>query len=160
MFKTFKILGTAAALSLAVLLPTAHAQSLQAQGRMNKNAVAVTSNAPVTTTVEAVLFSGQAIVNSRMSPDPTYNRPSLILDFDLSQVVGVGAKSGIRYILPAEEYVIRPHASNQVVELTFPMTTGPDAPLANARTGHARFAMNVDTTTGVITSLAAVFTAR
>jgi len=158
-FKTFKILGIVSALSLAALLPTSHAQSLQAQGRMNKNAVAVTSNAPVTA-VEAVIFSGQAIVNSRMSPDPTYNRPSMILDFDLSQVTGVGAKSGITYILPAQEYVIRPHASNQVVELTFPMTTGPDAPLANARTGHARFAMNVDTTTGVITSLTAVLTAR
>ena len=159
MLKTFKILGVVSALSLAAFLPIADAQVGQGAGRMNKNAVTVTSNAPVTA-VEAVRFSGRAIVNSRMSPDPIHNRPSMIFDFDLSQVVGVGVKSRIPYTLLAEEYVILPLDSNQVVEFTFPMTTGPDGSLANALTGHARFAMNVDTTTGVITSLTAVFTTR
>jgi hypothetical protein len=112
------------------------------------------------TAVEPVLFSGRAIVKSRMVPDPLSNQPSLLLDFDLTQVVAVGTTSGISYILPAEEYVIRPHATNQRVELTFPMVTNPNEPLAKARTGTARFAMNVDATTGAITSSTAVFTAR
>ena len=152
------LLAAVAVLGLAVLLPLAP-QLAQAQNRMNAKAVAVTSNGPVTN-VEAVKFEGQAVVNSRLAADAEFGKPSLIMQFDLTGVTGTGAQSGIRYLLTSQEHVIRPHASNQNVEFTFPMATEENAPIAKVRTGSARFVMNVDLSTGAITSVNAVMTAR
>ena len=158
MFKQFQGLRAGSLICLAALLPLAP-QLAQAQNRMNPKAVAVTSMAPVTQ-VEAVQFSGQATVNSRLASDPDFGQPSLVMLFDLTGVTGVGAQSGIRYVLTSQEHVIRPHASNQNVEFAFPMATDENAPIAKVRTGSARFVMNVDLGTGVITSVNAVMTSR
>ena len=130
-----------------------------AQNRMNSKAVAVTSNGPVTN-VEAVNFVGAAVVTSRVVPDPDFGNPSLIMQFDLAGVTGTGAQSGIKYVLTSQEHVVRPLASNQNVEFTFPMATDENAPIAKVRTGSARFVMNVDIATGLITSVNAVMTPR
>ena len=157
MLPQLKSIGFATAVCLAACLSSAQAQP--ASPRMNPRAVAVTSDAPVTT-VEAVRFAGQAVINSRMAPDPDFGQPSLIMLFDLSGVVGTGAQSGTRYIIPAQEYVVRPHVANQVVEFVFPMTPDVNQPVTAARTGLARFVLNVDLATGDVTSNAAVFSAR
>ena len=130
-----------------------------AQNRMNTKAVAVTSNGPVTN-VEAVNFVGTAVVNSRLAPDPDFGRPSLLMQFDLTGVTGTGAQSRIKYVLTSQEYVIRPLAPNQNVEFTFPMATDENAPISKVRAGSARFVMNVDTVSGLITSVSTVMTAR
>ena len=142
-----------AALILFASLPA------QAQNRMNSKAVAVTSNGPVTN-VEAIKFIGAVVVNSRVAADPDFGRPSLVMDFDLTGVTGTGAQSGIKYLLTSQEHVIRPLAPHQNVEFTFPMATDENAPISKVRVGSARFVMNVDLKTGLITSLNAVMTAR
>ena len=154
----FKVCRLAGALCLAAPMLLASLPAV-AQNRMNAKAVAVTSNGPVTN-VEAVKFVGTAVVNSRLAPDPDFGRPSLVMLFDLTGVTGTGAQSGIKYVLTTQEHVIKPFATNQNVEFTFPMATDDNAPISKVRTGSARFVMNVDPGTGLITSLNAVMTAR
>ena len=152
-----KTIGIGTAISLAAWLSSAQAQPTPP--RMNQKAVAVTSDTPVAS-VEAVKFSGQALISSRMAPDREFGRPSLVMLFDMSGVVGVGAQTGTRYILPAQEHVIQPHAANQNVEFVFPMTPDVNQPITAARTGLARFVLNVDLATGTVTSIASVLNAR
>ena len=155
-----------AALCIAVTLPfasmSAQAQPAQAQNRMNPKAVGVTSqgNAGNAGNVEAIRFEGQATVNSRLAADPDFGNPTLIMLFDLTGVTGTGAQSGTKYVLTTQEHIIRPLTANHNVEFTFPMATDEDAPISRVRVGSARFVMNVDTTTGAITSLNAVLTPR
>ena len=156
MLHHFKLPLTASALCLAVSMVLTPLPAL-AQNRMNPKSVAVTSNAPVTN-VEAVKFVGMAVVTSRVVPDPDFGRPSFVMQFDLTGVTGTGAQSGIKYVLTSQEHVIRPLAPNQNVEFTFPMATDDNAPMAKVRTGSARFVMNVDPATGLITSVNAVMT--
>lgn len=157
MLAHLKPIGIAAAISLAAWLSGAQAQPISP--RMNQKAVAVVSGTPVVS-VEAVKFTGQALISSRMAPDREFGRPSLIMLFDMSGVAGVGAQTGTRYILPAQEYVILPHVSNQVVEFVFPMTPDVNQPVTAARTGLARFVLDVDLATGDVTSIASVLSAR
>ncbi|MCY7301407.1 MAG: hypothetical protein LH616_19630, partial [Ilumatobacteraceae bacterium] len=134
MFATARSSGIVIALCLAALPPLTSAQSTTSspgrgvatsqlattsQGRMNQFAVAATSNAPVSG-VEPVQFSGQAIINSRMVPDPDFGKPTFILLIELAGVTGVGAQSGTRYVLSSQEHSIRPHAANQNVTFIFP----------------------------------------
>ena len=158
MLQHFKGLWAGALFGLAVL-PLLAPQLVQAQNRMNAKAVAVTSNGPVTN-LEAVNFVGAAMVNSRLAPDPDFGTPSFVMQFDLTGVTGTGAQSGIKYVLTSQEHVVRPLASNQDVEFTFPMATDDNSPISKVRTGSARFVFNVDPATGLITSLNAVMTAR
>ena len=152
----FKVFRLAAALCLAAPMLLAPLPA-SAQNRMNPKAVAVTSNAPVTN-VEAVNFVGAAVVTSRLVPDPDFGRPSFVMQFYLTGITGTGAQSGIKYVLTSQEHVVRPLAPNQNVEFTFPMATDDNAPIAKVRTGSARFVMNVDPATGLITSVNAVMT--
>jgi hypothetical protein len=154
----FKVRQLAGALCLIAPMLLASLPA-SAQNRMNAKAVAVTSNGPVTN-VEAINFAGSAVVNSRLVPDAEFGRPSLVMQFDLTGVTGTGAQSGIKYVLTTQEHVIKPFAPNQNVEFTFPMATDDNAPIAKVRTGSARFVMNVDPASGLITSLNAVMTAR
>lgn len=158
MFTCIQALRVGAILCIAALLSLAPPLA-QAQNRMNAKAVAVTSTAPVAE-VEAVNFSGQATVYSRLASDREFGKPSLVLLFDLTGVTGVGAQSGIRYVLTSQEHIILPHASTQIVEYIFPMATDENAAIVNVRTGSARFVMNVDMATGVVTSVTSVLTAR
>ena len=158
MLHYFKVCRAAGALCLIAPMLLASLPA-SAQNRMNAKSVAVTSNAPVTN-VEAVKFAGAAVVNSRLVPDLEFGRPSLVMQFDLTGVTGTGAQSGIKYVLTSQEHVVRPLASNQNVEFTFPMATDDNAPIAKVRTGSARFVMNVDPASGLLTSVTAVMTAR
>ena len=164
MIKHFNTRRVVAALCVAASLSLA-STAIQAQNRMNPKAVGVTSqgnagNAGNAGNVEAIRFEGQATVNSRLASDPDFGNPTLIMLFDLTGVTGTGAQSGTKYVLTTQEHIIRPLTANHNVEFTFPMATDEDAPISRVRVGSARFVMNVDTTTGVITSLNAVLTPR
>lgn len=154
----FKVCRTASALCLVIPMLLASLPA-SAQNRMNPKSVAVTSSGPVTN-VEAVKFVGAAVVTSRVVPDPDFGTPSFVMQFDLTGVTGTGAQSGIKYVLTSQEHIIRRLAPTQSVEFTFPMATDENAPIAKVRTGTARFVMNVDLATGLITSLNAVMTPR
>lgn len=160
MLPTLSGFQIACVIFLATLVPLAQAESAQGSFRMNQTAVSVTSLASPDPAVEGILFSGQATVYSRLAENPESGSSTLVLLIDLSGVVGVGAQSGTRYLLSSQEYLVRPHVANHHIDFYFPMATDQNAPIASVRTGAARFVMNVDPVTGVITSLASSLTPR
>jgi hypothetical protein len=100
---------------------------------------------------ESVVFSGQARVNSKLAPDPDFNRPSLVLSIDLSGLSGVGKTTKAKYVIVGPENVQRSVAASHLVEFVFPFAkTG--ASVGSAQSGAASFALGFDTSTGVVTS--------
>jgi hypothetical protein len=101
---------------------------------------------------ESVAFSGQARVRSILVRDPDFNRPSLLLTFDLSNVSGVGSSTSAAYVIPGREMVQRRVAGSQVLEISFPFLQSGATDLTSARTGVASFALDFDVNTGAVTS--------
>ena len=146
-------------LCLAAMLPTSQAQVVKGTVTMATTTIAVVTLGPIVSTVEALQFSGSAVIKSRMVPDPAFGKPSLILLFDMSGVSG-RSRSGLLFQALSQQYVIRPHQPTQNVEFTFPLAILPAAPLSLVLTANARFALNVDLGTGAITSVAATVAPR
>ena len=109
---------------------------------------------------ERVVFSGQAQIKSRLALDPDFGDSKLLLFIDMTGVSGVGSSSGAKYLVPTQEILIRPLAQSHQVEITFPFFKNDADSLASTRTGLANFALNVDVSTGAITSVSATAVSR
>jgi hypothetical protein len=103
---------------------------------------------------ESVAFSGQARIRSVLVRDPDFNRPSLLLTFDLSNISGVGSSTSAAYVIPGREHVQRRVSGSQVLEIAFPFLKSDATDLTSARAGVATFALDFDVETGVVTSAA------
>lgn len=100
---------------------------------------------------ESVVFSGQAKVNSKLAPDPDFNRPSLVMSIDLTGLSGVGKSTKAKYVITGPENVQRGVAASQLVEFVFPFAKAGSS-VGSAQSGAASFALGFDTSTGVVTS--------
>ena len=109
---------------------------------------------------ERVVFSGQAQIKSRLALDPDFGDSKLLLFIDMTGVSGVGSSSGAKYLVPTQEILIRPLAQSHQVEITFPFFKNVADSLASTRSGLANFALNVDVSTGAITSVSATAVSR
>jgi hypothetical protein len=101
---------------------------------------------------ESVSFTGQAKINSKLAPDPDFNRPSLVLTIDLTGLSGVGSSSRAKYVIAGPENVQRKVAATHVVEFTFPFAKSGAMNLGSAQSGVASFALGFDPNTGAVTS--------
>jgi hypothetical protein len=114
-----------------------------------------TALVPVSGTVtgasESVAFSGQARVQSKLAPDPDFNRPSLVLSIDLSGVDGVGSASTAKYVISGPEIVERSLAASHQIDITFPFVKSTMGMFAT-RSGVASFALSFDVNTGAVTN--------
>jgi hypothetical protein len=100
---------------------------------------------------ESVSFSGNAVIKSRLAPDPDFNRPRLVLTIDLTAVSGIGSTSGAKYVISGPELTQRHVAASHALEFTFPFKSTKSASSATARTGVASFALDFDVNTGALT---------
>ena len=78
----------------------------------------------------------------------------------MTGVSGVGSSSGAKYLVPTQEILIRPLTLSHQVEITFPFFKNAADSLASTRTGLANFALNVDVSTGAITSASVTAVSR
>jgi hypothetical protein len=101
---------------------------------------------------ESVAFLGLAKVNSKLAPDPDFNRPSLVLTIDLTGLSGVGLSSRAKYVIAGPENIQRTVAATHVVEFTFPFAKSGAMNLGSAQSAVASFALGFDPNTGVVTS--------
>jgi hypothetical protein len=101
---------------------------------------------------ESVGFSGQVRIRSVLVRDPDFNRPSLLVMFDLSGVAGVGSSSNAAYVIPTRDLVQRHVAGSQLLEIAFPFLKSGATDLTSARAGVASFALEFDVDTGAVTS--------
>jgi hypothetical protein len=100
---------------------------------------------------ESVTFSGNAVVKSRLAPDPDFNRPRLVLTIDLTSVAGIGSTSGAKYVISGPEFTQRNLAASHSLEFAFPFKSTKSATAATARTGVASFVLDFDVNTGAVT---------
>jgi PhoPQ-activated pathogenicity-related protein len=109
--------------------------------------------------VEGVAFTGLATLKSRLAFDPDGDT-KLIVSIDLSNMSATGIRSAAKYELWSHDVLILPLAASHQVEITFPYSKNNKDQVAAVRTGVARFALNVDTATGTITSASATIASR
>ncbi|MFZ2650629.1 MAG: hypothetical protein WA210_11055 [Burkholderiaceae bacterium] len=141
-------LALLAGLAAAVVWPGS--ASAQVAGTWN------TAMVPILGTVkgvpENVVFLGQAQVDSKLAPDPDFNRPTLVLTIDLSGLYGVGLSTKNKYVIAGPERTQRGVAAAHLVEFTFPFAESGSTDLGSAQSGVASFALGFDVTTGAVTS--------
>ena len=104
---------------------------------------------------ESVTFAGNAVVSSRLAPDPDFNRPRVVLTIDLTGVPGVGSMTGAKYVISGPEVTHRGVAASHTVEFTFPFKSSVSTSAATARTGVASFVLDFDVGTGAVIGAAA-----
>ena len=109
----------------------------------------------VTGSPETVTFTGNAVVSSRLAPDPDFNRPRVVLTLDLTGVAGTGSQSGAKYAISGPEFAHLEVAASHTVEFTFPFKSGASASAATARTGVASFVLDFNVSTGAVTGASA-----
>ena len=141
-----------------MLMPVRAADTMQSTMVSISGAVAALTL--TTSGAERVVFSGQAQIKSRLALDPDFGDSKLLLFIDMTGVAGVGSSSGATYLVPTQEILIRPLALSHQVEITFPFFKNAADSLASTRTGLANFALNVDVSTGAITSASATAVSR
>lgn len=104
------------------------------------------------TTPEAVVFSGQVLLKSRLAKDPDFGDPRLLIDIDLSGIKGVGQTSGAAYVTNGSEQLIRNVVRAQTIEFTFAFARNAGMPLAGTRSGRAQLTLDIDVNTGTVMS--------
>jgi hypothetical protein len=148
----FRIARTLCAAALLSTLSAAPAVAQLAQDAMATNLVPVTTDNTIPSSVK---FSGNATLKSRLAKDPEFGKPSLVMHLDLSGVVGIGNSNKKKYFVSTNEEIVVPNAANQNIQFNVAVYSDPADPLSAVRTGVLKFALNVDTATGTITSATA-----
>jgi hypothetical protein len=138
---------------------TAMAQPAAQVDRMKTTTVPVKSVDGIPVAGELIKFRGLVKLQTRLVPDPDFNKPSLILFVEMKNIRAVGGGAGKPYTVSSQEEFTLPSAPNQNVELTFPFIPNESDPLSAAVTGVVQIAINVDDT-GAITSAVATATVR
>lgn len=101
---------------------------------------------------ESVSFSGQAQLSTRVVTDPTFGSPpTVVLTIDLSNVTGVGASTGRKYVNTNREILTRRLATADTVQVTFPFYPSGGSG-ASAGLGMASFNLGFNLTTLQLTS--------
>jgi len=108
-------------------------------------------NGTVRTESEDVLFTGQARINSKLAPDSSTKRPSLVLSIDLGQLSGVGSSTKAKYVITGPEMAQRQVASSHLVEFEFPFFKSGGSTISSVQSGVASFALYFDVATGAVT---------
>jgi hypothetical protein len=122
-------------------------------------AIDFVTGTPLWRAPERVVFSGQPSIKSQRAIDPAGDS-KLIIFIDMSSVTATGVTSGTKYALWTQEILIRPLVAAHQIAMYFPFSQSANDPVTSMRAGIANFALNVDTTTGVITSSSGTIASR
>lgn len=96
---------------------------------------------------ESIFLSGYVLIKMMVVRDPDFGKtPTVRLDIDLSNVTGVGLKTGATYVASGNQDLVRPLAATDVVEITFAVV--PNRAAMSTRTALASFAFNFNVATG------------
>ena len=105
---------------------------------------------------ESVFLSGLVQITFVVTRDPDRGkRPSVLLDIDLSNVSGVGLRTGTKYVTSGGQRLIRRLVATDVVEVTFPFFPSGPGGSALARQALASFTVTYDVATGRVMSATA-----
>jgi hypothetical protein len=92
---------------------------------------------------ESVFLSGFILIRTVVVTDPDLGRPPIVLlDIDVSNVTGVGVRTGTRYVASGSQNLTRPLVASDAVDVTFAVLPDlPGGPLS-ARSALASLTLN------------------
>ena len=100
---------------------------------------------------ETVNFSGQAQVKANVVTDPDFGaQPTVVLTIDMSNVTGVGASTGKKYVVSGQETMNRRLNAADLVQVTFPFYPSGASP-TSSRIGSASFSLGYNVSTMSLT---------
>ena len=152
---------------MAIYRPTLPAVVLSllvvvAGGAIGSTATAATSSVIVAVTgrvkgpAEPVAFTGRAQITSTLLIDEFGGPPSVHLTLDLRGVTGVGAATKKKYLISGPQIMIRPLATTDVIDFTFPFV--PSGALSPVGIGNATFGLAFDVSTASVNRANATIT--
>jgi hypothetical protein len=104
---------------------------------------------------ETVNFSGQAQVSAKIVTDPDFGgQPTVILSIDMSNVTGVGASTGKKYVATIQETLQRRLNAADLVQITFPFYQSGSS-VTSSRLGAASFSLGFNVSTLKLTGASA-----
>lgn len=100
---------------------------------------------------ENVNFAGLAQVSTNVVTDPDFGaQPTVVLSIDMSNVAGVGASTGKRYVVSGQETMNRRLNAADLVQVTFPFYPSGGSPMSS-RIGSASFSLGFNVGTMKLT---------
>lgn len=152
----FHALSIAAAAAALLLLASGAARGQTVEGQFAVRSVPVFSISSTSLLFgETVVFSGNAVVKSRLATDPDTGVPSMIYQVNLGGVTARGLLSLRTFRVVCEETSIQPPTASTSFSHVFPYdsngTFGLSLPAT--RYGTANYALNLDPATGTVSSV-------
>jgi hypothetical protein len=119
-----------------------------------------TVNVPIAGTVfglpESVFFSGTARITVRPAESDVPGRPgAVVVEIDLSDLSGRGLSTGAVYSAGNQVHLTRRLLPKDAIETTLPFALSGSAPTAARRTAVARFNLQYDMPSGLLTGATA-----
>jgi hypothetical protein len=162
-------LGASSLVVLAGVMPSllANAQTAISATTISASTTVATSTSSLTTTTttsalvmvkgavigapENVNFSGLAQVSTNVVTDPDFGaQPTVVLSIDMSNVTGVGASTGRKYVVSGQETMNRRLNAADLVQVTFPFYPSGGS-LMSSRIGSVSFSLGFNVGTMKLT---------
>jgi hypothetical protein len=110
---------------------------------------------------ERVTFSGKAVINARVTADPDFRTPDIVVLFiDLSGVSGVGVTSKNKYVTSNKTIVQRRLRPSDSVEVSFPFWRSGTSATGSGPAGTVSFALQFDVNTKSLTGATGTVTGQ
>jgi hypothetical protein len=134
-----------------IMAPTTAATSTSSATTATTTPALVTIKGIVSALPESVSFSGQARLNAKVVTDPDFGRtPTVVLSIDLSNITGVGAATGKKYVISNQEILTRRLTAADTVQATFPFYVSGGSAMSPS-IGMASFNLSFDVNTYKLT---------
>jgi len=142
---------TISASTAAISASTTVATSTSSTTTTTATSALVLLKGAVIGTPENVNFSGQAQVSANVVTDPDFGaQPTVVLSIDMSNVTGVGASTGKKYVVSGQETMNRRLNAADLVQMTFPFYRSGGGSTAS-RIGSASFSLGYNVSTMKLT---------
>lgn len=142
----------------ATAAPTASSVQATVSGQIGGEGLQAQSSSTSTLTgalTETVTFSGKAVVRARVTADPDFRTPDIVVLFiDMSGVSGVGATSKKKYVTSNKTIVQRRLRPSDSVEVSFPFWQSGTSATGSGPAGTVSFALTFDVNTKRLTAAA------
>lgn len=160
------LVATAGALTWGMTAPasaagTASSVQTQVSGQAGQSQTQTQSQSQTGALTERVTFSGNAVVRARVTPDPDFRTPDIVVLFiDMSGVTGVGATTKKKYVTTNKTIVQRRLRPTDTVDVTFPFWVSGTSSTGSGPVGTLSIALTYDMSTKALTSAAGSVTGQ
>ncbi len=150
----------------ATAAPTASSVQASVSGQVGDSTTQLQSSSAESqaltgTLTETVTFSGQAVIRARVTADPDFRTPDIVVLFiDLSGVSGVGTTSRKKYVTTNKTIVQRRLRPSDSVVVSFPFWRSGTSATGSGPAGKLSLTLTYDVNTKTLTAAAGSITGQ